>query len=84
LSHSDCTKISLRFAAFPRSARPANTASRAGLKGSDSFFGGQARDRPASSAEYPLAEHFMSTGGEWVGRVDNPDLLIDHVVAPGD
>jgi hypothetical protein len=46
-------------------------------KGSDSFLGGQARDRPASSAEHSLAEHFMSACGERVGWVDDPDLLVD-------
>ena len=40
LSHSDVTKISLNLVAFLRPARLADMASRAGLKGSDSFVSG--------------------------------------------
>ena len=84
MSHSGVTKINLKLAAFPRSVRLAELARRAEYKGSDSLVGSQARNRPASSAEHPLAEHFMCASGERVGRVDDPDLLVGHAVAPGD
>jgi GNAT superfamily N-acetyltransferase len=52
------------------------TASRAGLKDSDGFVGGPARDRPGSSAEHPIAEQFMSAGGEREHNLSMPAASI--------